>query len=114
MGTDLEDDVEMDLMALGSSFITDDSDNSINFENRNNEAKKLRLDNLDSNIPAVDAGLEHFEFEEVEEVAAQIERGYWDNMCHFWNKQHDLERTPSDVGLPSWSSGVEGSEKLNK
>ena len=69
-----------------------------------------------SNIPAVDAGLEHFEFEEVEEeeVAAQIERGYWDNICYFWNMQPDLERTPSDMGLPSWSSGVAGSEKLNK
>ena len=102
-------------MALGSSFITDDSDSSVNFENRNNEAKKLRLDNLASNITAVDAELEHFEFEEVEEeMAAQIERGYWYNICHFWNKQPDLERTPSDVGLPSWSSGVAGSEKLNK
>ena len=46
LGSDLEDDVEMDSMALGSSFSTDDSDSSVNFENRNNEAKKLRLDNL--------------------------------------------------------------------
>ena len=75
MGSDLEDDVKMYSMALGSSFITDDSESSVNFENRNNEAKKLRLDNLASNIPADDAGLEHFDIEEVEEeeVAAQIE-----------------------------------------
>ena len=39
MGSDFEDNVEMDSMA----FITDDSDSSVNFENGNNDAKKLGL-----------------------------------------------------------------------
>ena len=45
--SDMEEEVVMDLMALGSSFITDDSDSSYNSESDSKENKKLKMDDME-------------------------------------------------------------------
>ena len=87
---DFEHDDETDLMALGSSFITDDSDISDTSELSCNQAKKFRLDSSEdfagTEGEQVDAG-------EVVEEAVQVHvvKGYWETIREFWDQQPEIE-----------------------
>ena len=96
---DIEHDDETDLMALGSSFITDDSDISDTSELSCNQAKKFRLDSSDDFV-GTEGEHEHVVAGEVVEETVQVHvvKGYWETIREFWDQQPEIESAKGGRG----------------